>query len=42
MENYHGFELIKRYVNNREFSIVIPKKGTDNGHWVLKTEYFMC
>lgn len=40
MEKYYDFEMIKTTHNGREYTIVLPEKGTENGHWVLKTEYF--
>lgn len=40
MEKYFDFDMIKTTQNGREYTIVLPQKGTENGHWVLKTEYF--
>ena len=40
MELWNGFETVKETVAGRETVIVFPKKGTENGKWALKTEYF--
>ena len=40
MEMWNGFNLKRETLNGRELIIVMPEKGTENGRWVLKTEYF--
>ena len=40
MEKWNGFDLKREYFNGRELIIVFPEKGTENGRWALKTEYF--
>lgn len=40
MEDYNGFELKRKKLNGRDVTIVFPKKGTENGRWALKSEYF--
>lgn len=40
MENYFGYDLLTDKLGDREIKIVFPKAGTENGKWVLKTEYF--
>lgn len=39
MGDFYGFETSERAVNGREYIIVCPEKGKENGHWALKTEY---
>ena len=40
MEKWNGFDLKRENFNGRELIIVFPEKGTENGRWALKTEYF--
>lgn len=40
METWNGFELKREIIFEREALIVSPKRGTENGKWALKTEYF--
>lgn len=40
MELWNGFELVEKELNGRAVKIVFPAKGTANGKWALKTEYF--
>lgn len=40
MDNYNGFYAEERRLDDRKLIIVHPRKGTENGHWVIKTEYF--
>ena len=40
MDFWNGFKLERKTVAGREALIVLPEKGTENGKWALKTEYF--
>ncbi len=40
MENYNGFYAEEKYIKGRKLIIVHPGQETQNGHWVIKTEYF--
>ncbi len=39
-EIWHGFSTQIGELFGREYVVVSPKKGTENGKWALKTEYF--
>ena len=38
--DFHGFKQTTFRLFDRDAIIVYPKEGTENGKWVLKTEYF--
>ncbi len=38
--NWKGFSIETGVMMDREYIIVFPEKGTENGKWALKTEYF--
>ena len=40
MELWDGFEIKFDELDGREMVIVFPRSETENGKWVLKTEYF--
>ena len=38
--NWEGFSIETGLMMDREYIIVFPEKGTENGKWAIKTEYF--
>ena len=39
-DNWHGFSFEAGEMMDREYIVVFPKLGTENGRWAIKTEYF--
>lgn len=38
--NWKGYSIETGVMMDREYIIVFPEKGTENGKWAIKTEYF--
>ncbi len=39
-KTWKGYSIIEDTFMGREYVLVLPKEGTANGKWILKTEYF--
>ncbi len=39
-KTWKGFSFIEGKFMDRDYVLVLPKEGTANGKWLLKTEYF--